>query len=1016
MLEFYIKENGSFTKQDIIIPATLNTTFDETLDSAEVILKANDIETPYIADTKCQFRENGNVISNMIIVSDDVSRLSHGLEKYRHTLHLAQNTRLLQKHLVRNSSFSQPRDKYKRSWTTYGSEQLKDFVREEIELLYTEKPIVYDTNKCDLKIKLGMELSKRNDYPSSTPIKKFSQCKYVNGTYTDGHNNTRLSWTNFLDTDDVNIKVSLYYRSNGVQTVVEIPHIYKANVDLINTDLVIPLTIDTTKELYQVKVSVITPSTTQIVIGGETINCNKNYVACIDENATSLVVSSFSIASEIEIYTYTMYDVLLILRNQYFLDNDRYSTTDNDKVAILYDLPSSSDTFGKILRNTIAPNFTFTGATFYECLSEIFKYYDATFTLSENNLLGIEYLNEYNRAKIEATFSNRMSTFSEENFTTGYVSYFENGLIEESFSCGARNETLGIAQNDNWAFIMPHTIQSISKAEIYVEPFNYYANYHTDGRYNFFANGGWFDITNFIYSQDIYSSLSSQQQRGYIYYSGNSIHIGGVNDQYGFTETLLSLFMDKVFDRYYINSYGDVAFIVDTDSPSINRTFQKAKIRITYVARVDGRTRIENEENKYKGETIVNQANGAVDLNKMGLNMLGLSYKLGQPTLGMTQSITNWNDRVIKGQIYEYNGERWLANVVKYQFYNDHITANIDFIKNYNALAQRIQVDRQKRLSQISNELAVKSEDNYCEYMYISSEQLSINADILGINNSLLLISELEVFNKNHNLGHYTIDYATITPYLQPIGQATRVINRYDRKDSTTKQINYVYTPTAKYSSGNALCLEMSFNHPLTSGNRTYFTDTENSGYSENGLYTDNGWADTIDINFSQNNGIFDDNFPYVGSQLLSRGSILKLKYFKKPNEIFALNYELIHLVPTERQGIDFIGNALIKSNGMLEKGNINLKLYYSTTEIYSPFDLKGINTDGDILNITSVSSSQTTGNNDFAIIFRFSTITQNTKSWAICDTDGNILFSSNTNIYNQNRRTLYFYPKHTRL
>ena len=85
---------------------------------------------------------------------------------------------------------------------------------------------------------------------------------------------------------------------------------------------------------------------------------------------------------------------------------------------------------------------------------------------------------------------------------------------------------------------------------------------------------------------------------------------------------------------------------------------------------------------RYKGEMLVNQSQGYVDTNKLGLNILGLSLKLGNPTLSLTQKICSWEDRITKGDIYTYQNANWLANSVRYTFYNDFIQVSVDFVKN----------------------------------------------------------------------------------------------------------------------------------------------------------------------------------------------------------------------------------------------------------------------------------------------------------------------------------------------
>lgn len=1006
MLEFYIKENGSFVKKDIIIPATITETFDETLDSAEVVLALNDIETPYTPDTRCYFYDGTNIISNMIIVSDNVERATHGIAKYKHTLQLTQNTRLLQKHLVRNSSFSQPRDKYKKQLSLMpyyggqlGTKPTGAKFQNTIIFDYKEKPVVNDNEgiiKCSIKTYSSSKTSSAmSGYDEPTNFLSFE--------YYDDTANPIL----FEDNDDVIFQLTITYSDSTTTTFTKTHKAYENIVNIENA-ISINYTLNPNKTLSSMKVDIITPA-------GATY---KNMITLSAVSGTQVYWNGgIHLSAKVETYIWSMYDVLLTLRNQYFLDTDLRSTTDADKQAILYGLPDNTTEFGKILRNTIAPNFTFTGATFYECLAEIFKYYDAIFTLDQNNILGIEYLNEYNRNKIVATFSNKLSTFSEENFTTGYVSYFENALAEETFTSKLRFNELGVSNETetNWQVILPHEIQSIIKAEMFIPSGSF-----TTGEYgSIYFNNLWVDITDFLLSSDIYATLKtytdySQMNEFYkqavstcFSYSGKNIVVGGNLSKYGYNYKHLKSFVYSALIRTFVAQ--DTRTITIGDSFGDYRNF---KIKLTYKTKVDGRIKLENEIDKYKGETIVNQSNGAVDLNKMGLNMLGLSYKLGQPTLGMTQNITTWANRIRKGQIYEYNNERWLANVVKYQIYNDNITCNINFIKNYNALSQRIQVDRQKRLSQISNELTVKSEDNYCEYIYLSSQDIQDDGDSLILETTSVRKGVLDTFSNVNDLSGYKVDFACITPFIK----TDTNIYRYDRYANSNVAIERVFIPLIKYPSGNAICFEMSMDSPITAGIRTHFTDN-NAGYSDNGLYTENGWVDKLTIQLCQYKNDFDDDFPYIASgNYYQAGYIQKLQYYKKPNEILALNYELLCLVPPTRKGIDFIGNQFVKSSGFISDGNKIAYLYFSTSEIYSPFDLKGIQMNNYSPKLIRYNST-TVGVYDFKMEFFIGSLPSGIKSWSICDSEGNILFASNdpTAIVG-NYVYIYAYPKHTRL
>jgi len=992
MLDFYLETSSNiFTRQNILISPTLTETFDETLDSANVVLKATADDTLIKPDTRCYFKFNGTIVSNLVVASDTVEVVSHNPIKYQHTLQLVQNTRFLQKHLVRNSVFSQPND-IRRGYNKYlvGGTEAQTPENPMTLLQYNEK--ICPVNETTyIKVKLQFLDFYTTSSATRVNVTNFTSFKFRRGeTYYPITSSTSIIF-NFLIT----------YTDN---TTYSFTKSYMGNDNIItgDYDLLVPIT--PTKEVKSIKLHGIF-ALSGTTLGDGTFILNRDVVGneLDTHNTTLLAYYSFST------YYWTMYDVIDTLRKQYNLETTTYPNTN-----YLFNMPNSNTDLYKILKNTIAPAFTFTGATMYECLAEIFKYYDAIFTLDNDNRLGIEYLSDYSKNQVTKNFINRTQSFKEDGFTTGYVSYFENAIVEEEIYCLARNTQLGVNQaSGDYYFILPHNIQSIIEADLIMEEGHAILEGGIDA---YFKKGLAFDVTDWIFDTTTYSLLpASSSYTEYkslincLYYTDNLIHLGASTSFQSFsTGTVWQHFLVNVVETFTnkLNPFHVVGGTLVTNSTQ----YRYAKMKIRYRASVDGRVRVENETNKYKGEMIVNQSSGAVDTNKMGLNMLGLSYKLGEPTLSMTQEITTWADRIKKGDIVIYNDSRYLANIVKYSLYNDKIVATIEFIKNFNALSQRIQVDRQKRLSTISNELAVKSEDNYCEYLYFSTK--------LGNYDNLkqpIVFSDSLIFNalKMTFGGTYTTgDYP----------QVKMAVSQTYKLDGTLLT-DRIYLPMAKYPAGNTLCFEVAYDSPISAGYHTnYAYEGSNAAFTIPLKYGDiNGWADKINVIFAdfnedntfENGTTRNTGFPYItANQMISKGSISGLKYYKKPNEIFALNYELIHLVMNDRRNIDFIGNQLITNSFLLKgvKKPTNFKFYYSTTEKYSPFDFKGLGS-----SVSCELSGSYLGLSVMSFTFTPSTIPSSYVSWAICDENGNIYFASNETRPN-NQFIIYAITRHNRL
>ena len=106
-MKFYIKENSNWVEHDILIAPQLIETFDESLDNFSCIIKLTNVDTPFEPDTLCKLELTDKTLL-FIVATDEVQLVSRSLQYYQHNLTLVQNTRLLSKHLVRNSVFSQP--------------------------------------------------------------------------------------------------------------------------------------------------------------------------------------------------------------------------------------------------------------------------------------------------------------------------------------------------------------------------------------------------------------------------------------------------------------------------------------------------------------------------------------------------------------------------------------------------------------------------------------------------------------------------------------------------------------------------------------------------------------------------------------------------------------------------------------------------------------------------------------------------------------------------------------------
>lgn len=946
-MKFYIKENASWVEHDILVAPQLIETFDESLDNFSCIIKLTNVDTPFEPDTLCKLQLTDKTLL-FIIATDEVQLISRSLQYYQHNLTLVQNTRLLSKHLVRNSVFSQPARRYERAMYGYYCDMFGDKANTKTSLFNVALDRKRKLEKSQtFKVIINPYVLFNDNYKYN--YTSLSQFEYT----TDGG----ATWYSLAEeTVHINITLTLYNGEKEFQFV----SVLAKNV-IFGQPIYFDLdTVDSNIQSISFEISFGNNLTIRPIV------YNEQY--CVSCNLLTTL--------EVKTYYFTMYDIVQTLKKQ--TKTDLYTVVSNSELGLL-------------LKDTIAPNLTFTSSTLFDCLTEIFRFYDATFTINEEGFLGIEYLNQ-NRNAITKDFTNKSLTIKEDEYNCGLVNVFENALIEQEELCIPKNTTLGVVEESNWVLELSHDIQEILSFEFLLPAHSITGGDTTDT---------YIDLTNYIVEQELYSQLPQyidnkqnittvRTQYNCFGYSGNRISIGGSFKKWGWGKD------EKALDWFYGNWVKIAYYGGNTVSTALSSIeYSEVKVRIKYLSRTNGRLRIENDMTRYKGEMLVNQSQGYVDTNKLGLNILGLSLKLGNPTLSLTQKICSWEDRIIKGDIYTYQNANWLANSVRYTFYNDFIQVSVDFVKNYNALSQRVQVNREKRLSNISNELTIKAEENILEYVYVA--RYNDTSEDLYIDRTYLYSFIAAAFGYDYSYST-NIDFACIDTYYE----------------SGELIVNNIYMPLLKYAAGNTLCLEMSYNSPISAGNSTSF-GTANSGYSQSVFYTDDsGWADKIKFKLCS---FTDKSFTYTHPKINNdeKQEICSFDYdfYKRPNEILSLNYQLVFL-PFDKEVI--IGNALITENGLLKNiQNKKLYIYYSYSEKYSVFDTKVL---GNKVEITE--HSITTSNNSLSMILTGNGTWDYTKlkSYAIGDELGNLYigFNSLFILSPQIQVRFYFITKHNRL
>ena len=1009
-----IKINGT-TVDSEVLPIN-KPTLDETLETFSFALKSTTLDTPYAPMQEVEITTDDDEVINLLIASDTVEPFSLNPITYKHNITCIENTRKLSKHIVRNSVFTQPAYLSKESYNAvnvctggtgttsegyiddYSAYYIRNNEETNADLNPASVPMILDERERIKKAYILVsvfiangEIYSGSGSPSTrnavwkNDFKSFSE---IADYYNDSVNGTSLTINNIQLVYTLNNATqteTIDMSSFPLNTLTEYPRI----VELRNQGA----------KNFELRF------TQRVLIGGI-----YNYNTVVDSKPYfRTYIAQLKIIAET--YYYNAYDLLdlLIKRQQqkYTANNTTY-----EKVA-LFKLPTSGDLYN-LLNNTVVPNFAFTQLTLYECVAEVFRLFDSIFTMSSDGTLGITYFNQANKTPKTLDFTGITLALSEDKYTNALQTYYQEAQQLITFPNNdnfipTRSEGLGIPEEQDHYVILPHPIHSVEKLYFYIPKMSITTQHMVvDGQAVIVVSGGFtLDLSFYVYESSIWSLLNANttipldtevayQNNTFFYTRGdNKISIAYTyKNSWGITDHAFANVITYAICRCCgCRNRQPVASLEDM---SVNAQWYKYKFKATYITSVDGTTKTHSVINKTDGEMLIDQSNGAVDLNKLGLNMLGTTVKLGEPSLNATQKITTWSNRVKIGDTIIYQGNRWVANVVAYNLLgNGYLQAKITFVKNFNALALYTKINRVRRFSNVSSELTTKSEDIITNYIYFAGAE--------GIAPS----SYPTGFRSGRQVIPFDESYLAKALYLSFTDDSS-VILTLDFASLDSGDIE-AFIPMVIYGAGNTINFEISFNFPISAGYKTTYGEVQtwygaSKYFSTSVNYTDdNGFLDKCNITIYGNANVnFNENFPDISTntELDEATTLVNIKnyyVYKQPNEIFALNYQLAFLGFNYTK--DFVGSAFINdnffTNGYAKKRA--LRFYYGT-EQYNILDTKG---QGNYIEVQSVEYQYYTSivafTNCVAVKFYLGEIDDfNVSNYSICDDNGNILFAFN--------------------
>ena len=1053
-MKYYIADKHmNYNQVHVEIEPKLSKAFDTTNDSLSVVLKANNNAEPYKPMTAFKIKYDDNTEETLWIINDTVDVFSQKPLKYKHTLSIVQYRYFLNKHLIRNTVFNQPR---KNKLELYGavSSTLNVTLGGDYEDYLTYLNLI--TNATSKEPNFWGDKLALNYH---TKIKTLSYrvelfAGTMAGSYPGYNQSQWLSLSTLDSTYNVRFNSNAYFALVDVNNSdYQLLKVYYNN-SLINKDTVISESDLATINSY---IANHTNALLRVVFWMDGVSAPYNlgdfsFVEAIESHIPHYADGNGNINPDIytkeryryitahvtfnlEIYNYTMYDVIETLLNQSILRNN----SQGYKLTPLFKMPQSSTELYSLLKSTYPPDtLTFTQSTFYDALTEIFRFYDAGFKFNydgANHYLDIEY---YNNPidEVEPTLIGKQKSHSDKNYNNGRIAYYQNALLPIKMPrVTVRSQSLGVPSQSDFGILLEKPIYNMGKLYVDVWDSAYYPpeDINTYG-YNFPRMR--LDITPFVVNEQEYTVLNKADPNGFssgddlsVRYQVGTLHFSRGGDFINLSETYQDSGNHTVYKlnnvlalaaaRYFGYQIQYATIKPQKFASPASATWMSYVFSIEYLTMNNGRSAVETATYKYEGNQIANQNAGIIDLNKLGLNILGEALKDGEPVLTANCVITNWNNRIKEGDYFiDDNNDYWVANVVNYtELANGKYRCSVEFSKNFNALALRVNSDKEKRLTSVSSENTVLSEDNFMDYVYIEFDEnrndYTSDSQVILDNNVLasMICYTFKDYSKS-NVSYADIKFGLINTY--------NINGNYNTYGNPSTQAKDIYIPILKYGSGNCVCFEMQFKDALSAGNRLiktsgYFGSDQFFSYAA--LYTDDeGWADRINIRFCDLTADGEKNkigeFPIVDSaQIASDDSkyvkvireLSSLYYYKKPNEIFALNYEWCFLTAEPVKNDLYIGSKFINENYYTNKEAIASKKFYlryvldgddEEEQKYSILDTKGFGQN--VLAITGLNIN--VNNSKVRVGFKLNTSSYGIAAirWAVVDENNDIYFASN--------------------
>lgn len=875
---------------------------DESLASLQFVLAPLSSGEPLTPGTMFRaVKDDGTAIDDYVLVSDQVSVATKGTPSYAHSVQCVQAVRSLSFKVVRGADYTQP----------YSNSRKGAYVG--CRFFLPVGTTIYDPTTY---IYPFSSYSRRLDVISSK--EKVLTAKV---TLEYGHALKIYTKANIATLNEAHFDVYVYSKKDGAET-----NLFAA---MENATMGVSVTLNES-QIGKINAA---------IEGGYDVFMRcvahpEDYSYAEDSDTRNGFASA---RMEVTTRYYTYFDVLNDLREMAINRSCKGIWRTDLKEDVPYYMPSDpNDSFYKFLTETTSPDFQFQqNMTLYECVAEVFRSFEAKPTIVNGVLGEIRYNEIVSSAenKIDGTLSKTADVVSAstdnrraQRLVTPYQHGSKRSVARFPLTGYAkpRCKSMGVPNSDDWYFMTQNGINAVKSLRI-PGGLTITVNYMTiDTKSNVvsvssvscdFPNAE-IDLADMVYDDVTYNSLNVDSgqsekveatQSNSLQYTqeDDGIYVGKVGknffgqQSYTFStvvNTVLNRAFGGTFERGGL-TYNSVSKVEGSSYFQFDKpwTYQMA---CEYFSISKGNVAIESPKDKgygfhnmitdyhrFMSSMTLAQGSGVVSLERMGANMLGTACMTGEDTKTWSyQATTLSGEKPLTGMwIKDSNGDMWVVQASKSTLIRKGLwKSELVLSKNFNKTSDRISLDRNPKMSVISQDLVLMSEGIMVEYAYLTQGEVPESVAAGD-------------------------DYCFYPHLFQRIGQIGSGISRIACDGVLEMAGKKTFLPLVPYASGNCLCFEANFKSPITAGNKVI---AESNWYgtslmSKPVIYADRyGFGDSCSIHIvdlgasldysSYPESSFEDNLEINTDYGLA--SIRDLSIKKKPNDIFGFNYEVCFL------------------------------------------------------------------------------------------------------------------------